>query len=366
MNWILFYEQFNFVQSNSGFEQVGNDQEYKTHVKNDMPVDNNGFLYIYVSNETPNIDVFFDNLQVTQIRGPILEETHYYPFGLTMAGICSKAAGKTENKDKTFQGQKFDDDLGIDYDEFKWRNHDPQIGRFIEIDPLSADYEYNSTYAFSEDKVTTHVELEGLEASWIGDLWNATVETVKQLGTAAYGLVGGAVNTVSFGLVSSDPFNLGNNLSDPLLKNILSTSTDIGKVIPFVPGEGVPRTSEPMPELIPVEATPTSSRPAESPVTNTKVESNSKSSSTNSANKSGSQNQVKLSKVEKSTTTESIGNGKFTKTTEVRPGRGPGQSRAEYTRYKNQDGKVIKNVKDSYDRANKFQGRKVKELPNNK
>ncbi len=90
--------------------------------------------------------------------------SYYYPFGLTMAGISSKSAGIQSNKDKTFQGQKFDDDLGINYYSFKWRNHDPQIGRFIEIDPLSEDYEYNSPYAFSENKVTSHVELEGLEA----------------------------------------------------------------------------------------------------------------------------------------------------------------------------------------------------------
>src|SRR5690606_17744301 len=43
----------------------------------------------------------------------------------------------------------------------------------------------------------------------------------------------------------------------------------------------------------------------------------------------------KLSKVGKSKTVESIG-GKYTKTTEVRPGTGPGQSRAEYIRYKNE------------------------------
>jgi RHS repeat-associated protein len=102
---------------------------------------------------------------VVHTRGQILEETHYYPFGLTMAGISSKAAGKMQNKDKTFQSQKFDDDLGLNWVQFKWRNHDPQIGRFIEIDPLSEKYVYNSTYAFSENKVVRHVELEGLE-SW--------------------------------------------------------------------------------------------------------------------------------------------------------------------------------------------------------
>jgi RHS repeat-associated protein len=82
-----------------------------------------------------------------------------------MSGIASKAAGELKNKEKTYQGQRFDDDLGINWVQFKWRNHDPQIGRFIEIDPLSEDYEYNSTYAFSENMVVSHFELEGLEAA---------------------------------------------------------------------------------------------------------------------------------------------------------------------------------------------------------
>ncbi|HET6224710.1 MAG TPA: RHS repeat-associated core domain-containing protein, partial [Bacteroidia bacterium] len=83
-----------------------------------------------------------------------------------MAGISSKALnfGSPFNKEKTFQGQRFDDELGLNWIQFKWRNHDPQIGRFIEIDPLSQKYVYNSTYAFSENKVTNDIELEGLES----------------------------------------------------------------------------------------------------------------------------------------------------------------------------------------------------------
>ncbi|MEE1944585.1 hypothetical protein VRU48_05665 [Pedobacter sp. KR3-3] len=50
--------------------------------------------------------------------------------------------------------------------------------------------------------------------------------------------------------------------------------------------------------------------------------------------------------------------GEFTKKTEVRPEKGPRQSRAEYTTYKNKDGKTVKTYKDSYDRGNKYQGRK--------
>ncbi len=40
----------------------------------------------------------------------------------------------------------------------------PDIGRFFNVDPLSEKYVYNSTYAFSENKVISHRELEGLEA----------------------------------------------------------------------------------------------------------------------------------------------------------------------------------------------------------
>src|SRR5690606_6929994 len=63
-----------------------------------------------------------------------------------------------------FQGQEHIDDLGLNWDSFKWRNHQPDIGRFFNVDPLTEKYVYNSPYAFSENKVTAHVELEGLEA----------------------------------------------------------------------------------------------------------------------------------------------------------------------------------------------------------
>src|SRR4030095_354920 len=114
---------------------------------------------------TPNIDVFFDNLHVTHVRGPLIEEAHYYPFGLTMAGISSKALnfGEPENNAKKFQGQEYNGNLGINIYEFKYRMDDPQIGRFWQIDPLADKYVHNSTYAFSENKVIAHVELEGLE-----------------------------------------------------------------------------------------------------------------------------------------------------------------------------------------------------------
>ena len=48
---------------------------------------------------------------------------------------------------------------------YKYRMHDPRIGRFFAVDPLSAKYPHNSPYAFSENMVIHMIELEGLESS---------------------------------------------------------------------------------------------------------------------------------------------------------------------------------------------------------
>ncbi len=148
LNWILFDEQFNFVSSSSNAEQVpaesefGNvpNQQVKLHVKNDLPINKSGYLYVYVSNETPNIDVFFDNLQVTHTRGAMLSEDHYYPFGLRAEGISSRAAGSLENKRKwnagsELQPKEFIDGSGLELYSTFYRSLDPQLGRFWQIDP---------------------------------------------------------------------------------------------------------------------------------------------------------------------------------------------------------------------------------------
>jgi len=153
LNWILLDNQFNYVAASSGFQQVGSDTLLDQMVEPNLPMTSSGYLYIYTSNETPNIAVFFDNLQVTHVRGPLLEENHYYPFGLTMAGISNEALKALYpenkyrfNKGSELQNKEFSDGSGLEMYATNLRELDPQLGRWWQVDskPTQAESPYAS------------------------------------------------------------------------------------------------------------------------------------------------------------------------------------------------------------------------------
>ena len=76
-----------------------------------------------------------------------------------------------------FQGQEGDDEIngeGNSY-AFKYRIHDPRLGRFLSVDPLNMNYPWNSPYAFSENRLIDGVELEGLEYKTAGKWANVNL-----------------------------------------------------------------------------------------------------------------------------------------------------------------------------------------------
>jgi RHS repeat-associated protein len=167
LNWVLFDDRFKYVTGDA--DEVGGAGNIKNHAKfvtAPVIIPKNGYIYIFVSNKSA-VDVFFDNLVVTHYKGPTLEETHYYPFGLTMAGISSKAIGKMENRYRFNDGtelenKEFSDGSGLDLYSTEFRKYDPQIGRFNQIyglAQLSFDY---TPYAFANNNPILLNDLLGL------------------------------------------------------------------------------------------------------------------------------------------------------------------------------------------------------------
>src|SRR5690606_6526816 len=70
-----------------------------------------------------------------------------------------------------FQGQEMDDELKGEGNSvnYRYRMHDPRVGRFFAVDPLFREYPWNSPFSFSENLVIAFVELEGLEKYYAAD-----------------------------------------------------------------------------------------------------------------------------------------------------------------------------------------------------
>jgi RHS repeat-associated protein len=147
-----------------------------------------GYCYIYISNESDEL-VYFDNLTLTHDKSSLMEETHYYPFGLVMAGISSKASGALQSKKKynagsELQNQEFSDGIGLEWYDVQARFYDPQIGRFNQIDPLPSDggQECQTPYQYSLNNPISYNDPDGKIWNFIiGGILGAAVEYGTQV-----------------------------------------------------------------------------------------------------------------------------------------------------------------------------------------
>jgi len=89
----------------------------------------------------------------------ILQENHYYPFGLTMGSL--NYVNNTENKLK-YNGKELDDGNNLRWYDYGFRRYDPQLGRWHVMDAMAERYKNNSPYNYVANNPVSFIDPNGM------------------------------------------------------------------------------------------------------------------------------------------------------------------------------------------------------------
>ncbi len=190
LNYMLFDENLNLVQANRFRvpEQAGSDQaslylEGNTPVQMNfdaaVTISQNGYIYIWVSNESKEARVWFDDLTITHEENIIVQATDYGIWGDV---IREQKSNETLYR-YGYQGQFAEKDEETGWNHFELREYDPVIGRWLVPDPAG---QFSSPYLGLGNNPLNGVDEDGgvwwgrpgfggyLEPnSWLKRTWNS-------------------------------------------------------------------------------------------------------------------------------------------------------------------------------------------------
>lgn len=141
------------------------------------------YTFKYVFSYTDHLG----NIRVKYAQNPangnqieILEEDHYYPYGLKHIGYN----GNHTTWDVTpggqitltpvnpflgdtykykYNGKELNEELGLNWYDFSARNYDPAIGRWMNLDPLAEDMRRHSPYNYAFDNPIYFIDPDGMK-----------------------------------------------------------------------------------------------------------------------------------------------------------------------------------------------------------
>ncbi|WP_296151664.1 RHS repeat-associated core domain-containing protein [uncultured Flavobacterium sp.] len=235
--------------------------------------------YSYVYNYTDHLG----NVRMSYTKNPanpselkIIEESHYYPFGLKHQNYNSEeflfdkkgsnlqlrapAEGQILPYQYKYNGKEFQDELGLNWYDYEARNYDPATGRWMNIDPMAEISRRYSPYAYALDNPVYFIDPDGMVAEdhkppkktlsdqqrldngvlkgvqhRLSDYWNFAKKAFSNPSGAGWDALEATARTVA-GTVSflNDPISSFNNSSDAITARASASSDpmdEVGQVI---------------------------------------------------------------------------------------------------------------------------------------
>jgi RHS repeat-associated protein len=263
LNVLFFDDKMQLIPSGSSAVQVATNSSTAWNnitpgSQVSAPMGSN-YVLIYIDNQSTDKDVWFDNVTVQHYTSSVVEENHYYPYGLALQ---TAEAPNVKGNSFKYNGKELEKSFGLEMYDYGARMQDPQLGVWHSIDPLSEISRKWSPYNYAMDNPVRFIDPDGMTAKQYFD------ENGKELGVDEDGVDGNVQivtdekeidlikdNTKNDLPTDSDLVNSGANTNKDVLKeslNVLertiknggkreeaSLVTKNGKVVRAEPGEAV-------------------------------------------------------------------------------------------------------------------------------
>jgi RHS repeat-associated protein len=114
----------------------------------------------------PLLNNFFYPLEIIHSKKRATEKkkrVNYYPFGLRHKGYNNIINGT--HYPYTYNGKEEQEELGLNWIDYGWRNYDAALGRWMGIDNLAEKYISSSPYHYAANNPISNYDIDGNEFS---------------------------------------------------------------------------------------------------------------------------------------------------------------------------------------------------------
>lgn len=128
------------------------------------PLGGSNYQYEYaIKDHLGNTRLTFSDLNgnnIVDVPGDILQENHYYPFGMNMNYGWINNTGLIDNRYQ-YNGKEYNDDFGLNWNDYGARWYDAAVGRWWSVDPLAEKSSNLSLYNYAVNNPVIYIDPNG-------------------------------------------------------------------------------------------------------------------------------------------------------------------------------------------------------------